>query len=263
LVKNKMWNSDSTNNPQLMGLTIGNLRGEYVSALLPEIVITEEDVPPCLPEALTTFFNDHTFFVWNRQKMEKYFLEEMGYTIGPNFVSIDGLLQVADIHIGCILRTVANSDMELEEMVQLVCSAQTLHATVADNMTLLKAMMQMAAMTATAANLLVHVLYTVVQVYTPAADSCSKWIRQQWDLLQLQLKIDPVSLLQLEAKRDDDDWNQLALDMTIPDDITAQADQIAKLIMDGRKSNREQYFLGSGAEETFDYMTTVNRLLNA
>ncbi|MCP4118571.1 MAG: hypothetical protein GY737_24870, partial [Desulfobacteraceae bacterium] len=134
LIKAKMWNNDSTNNPQLMGLTIGNLRGEYVSALLPEIVITEDDVPPCLPDALRTFFDDHTFFVWNRQKIGNYFLEEMGYNIGPNFVSIDGLLQVADIHIGCILRTIANSDIELEEMMQLVCSSQTLHATVADNM---------------------------------------------------------------------------------------------------------------------------------
>ncbi|MCP4118566.1 MAG: hypothetical protein GY737_24845, partial [Desulfobacteraceae bacterium] len=123
-----MWDSNmDIPNAQLLGLTIGNLRGTYISGLLRDIVIremTEEGRKDYLPDAYKEFFDGNNFFVWNREKVGRYLKESCDYTIGANFISVEGLLQQMNLHIACILRTNTNSDEEWTERVQLVCSQQ-------------------------------------------------------------------------------------------------------------------------------------------
>ncbi|MCP4055558.1 MAG: hypothetical protein GY739_21465, partial [Mesoflavibacter sp.] len=215
-----------------------------------------------LPDAYKEFFDGNNFFVWNREKVGRYLEQNCNYTIGANFISVEGLLQQMNLHIACILRTNTNSDDEWTERVQLVCSQQDIQAAHSVKDDLVKSIELIAEMTATGANLLTHVLFVIAQLFTPKETQASPYVRTQMAMLQLQMKVDPLSLLLEESHDHDVNTATLAKEAEFPLTLFGITDQIAREIMNGRKANREQYFLGSAANETFDMMTAIIQVLN-
>ncbi|MCP4061305.1 MAG: hypothetical protein GY738_29350, partial [Pseudoalteromonas sp.] len=84
-----LWTPTDKPTNQLIGLTIGNLRGSYVPGTLPEIVVGQRGRgAPELPEAFELFLLNNTFFVWNRERMAEYLDKYLGYKMSNNFISI-------------------------------------------------------------------------------------------------------------------------------------------------------------------------------
>ncbi len=260
-----VWTPNEEANNQLVGLTIGNLHGSYVTGNLTETVYgTRGKDKLILPEAFELFLSSNTFFVWNRERLAEYFEQYLGYEMKSNFISIEGLLQLANIHLGCIMRAASVDEAETEEIVQLICARPTMYCMCTDEMRPEAALKRLAEMTAIGANMLAHVLMVVVQIYAPNrnAPTTSKWVRQQIDLLQCQMKIDPNTLLFEESICEDESQFDLGKRLQLPDLMKHAPKVIAIQIMKGRKSNREQVLLGSGSDEYCDYMYIINKMLS-
>ncbi len=196
--------------------------------------------------------------------MAEYLDEYLGYKMRNNFISIEGLLQLAQIHIGCIVRAAAVDDAETIEMVQLICARQTMHSMCADGMSVSAALRRLAETSAISTNMLAHVLMVFVQIFAPnqEAGNMSGFVRQQIELLQCQMKIDPNTLLFEESRSEDGFYSELSKRFQRNDLLKYAPKMIAIEIMRGRKSNREQVFLGSGSDEYCDYMYMINKIVS-
>ncbi|MCP4064539.1 MAG: hypothetical protein GY740_14985 [Gammaproteobacteria bacterium] len=262
LVAANVWHKQASASTQLLGLTVGNLRGEYVTALLEQWACVPRDKTRHLPAAFQLFFTNNIFFVWNRSRMQKYFKDHFDFEIKGNFISIEGLLQLQNIHIGNFLRTVATSDTELEEMVQLITGSQNLASFSGVRSKLYNELSNIADTTALSANMVVHLLLAVVQLMTPTTETCSDLICNQIEQLILQMKVDPTSLLIVQSQPNMKKYKKLLSKAKMPAFHEDKMKEIAQLIMMGRKSNREQFLLGTVSDMVCDYMLSVNEELN-
>ncbi|MCP4058431.1 MAG: hypothetical protein GY738_14170, partial [Pseudoalteromonas sp.] len=215
-----------------------------------------------MPNAIKTFFASHTFCVWNQEPMKKYFQNHCNYEMKSNFISIEGLLQSQGCHIAGYLRTATETPEELEEMIQLICSSQSILSFSAKEGELSDTLVAMAEMSASATNMLAHVLMAAVQMLHPTLQHFSNWVCIQLEYLQLQMKIDPPSLLILESQPNVTRYGNLINKVKMPEFHDHKALEIGQAIMKGRKSNREQFLLGTESELFCDYMSAINSELN-
>ncbi|MCP4054148.1 MAG: hypothetical protein GY739_14050, partial [Mesoflavibacter sp.] len=76
------------------------------------------------------------------------------------------------------------------------------------------------------------------------------------------MKIDPNTLLIEESRSEDGFYSELGKRVQQNDLLKYAPKSIAIEIMRGRKSNREQVFLGSGSDEYCDFMYMINKIVS-